>query len=61
MEEKWLKNITWFVAGVLLIALIVGSMYVLIGKNIPGTPSAKMVDPENRCPDMDGSSERGKC
>jgi len=46
MEEKRLQHIKWFVAGLLLITLIVGSVYVLDSKNLPGKHSVPSTDPE---------------
>jgi hypothetical protein len=45
MEEKKLKHIRWFVAGLLLIALIAGSVYVVDSKNT-GKFSVPSTDPE---------------
>ena len=45
MEEKKLKNIKWFVAGLFLIAIIVGCVYTLDSKSVAKS-SVQTTDPE---------------
>ena len=37
MEEKKLRNIKWFVAGLLIVAIIIGGIYVLGSRNMAKT------------------------
>ena len=45
MEEKKLKNIKWFVAGLFLIAIIVGCVYILDSKSVAKS-SVQTTDPK---------------
>jgi|GEM_PF-1766799 hypothetical protein len=46
VEEKRLKKIKWLIAGLVLIALIIGSIYVLSNKIPFGKSSSPLTDPE---------------
>jgi hypothetical protein len=46
MKEKWIKNITWIAAGLLLIALIVGCISVLGSKTTSDSLRVPLTQPE---------------